>query len=490
MSSRRNGLGLLLLLAVSACNPLPHNSANSSVQQVTAEAVWADCGDGFQCATLLVPVDYSKPSGGKISLSLIRKQATNPSTRIGSLLMNPGGPGESGIDFLRSSAGDFANLNKSFDLLSWDPRGVGASTPVSCLDGPQLDSLLALDPVLDDPQEKQTFIQGQKDFVTACWRRNQDLLPFLDSKSTAQDMERIRAAVGDSRLSYMGFSYGTFIAEWYAHQFPTRVRAMVLDGVVLGNVSEPSPFGLVDEAETLEGSLRAYAGGCAGRSTCPYRDSGNPEARMEQTIGRLDAKPVAVGSRLLTRGLGLLAIFGAMYDAGSWPDLDRALASLDAGDGSPMLAFADTFNERYDDGTYASAVNGARDATQCIDAPRITADISQYDQLGPELVRASPLFGPMVQYSALHCAFWPVDGRPAQPSIEGVPPILLIGATGDPATPYAWAKEMNNEIPGSVLLTRDGNGHTSYGISDCIDSAADNYLISLALPAPNTVCTS
>jgi len=491
VSSRAIGVGILLVLAVSACNPLPHNTAHGLSHRGTADAVWANCGDGFQCATLHVPIDYSDPNGRQISLALIRKQATNPSNRIGSLLMNPGGPGESGLDFLRTSADDFANLNRSFDLVSWDPRGVGASSPISCMDGPQLDSLLALDPVLDDPQEKQTYIQGQKDFTSGCWRRNQDLLPFLDSKSTAEDLERIRVAVGDSKLTYMGFSYGTFIAEWYAHLFPTHVRAMVLDGVVLSDVSSPSPFDLVDEVAALEGSLRAYANGCAARTTCPYRDSSDPEARIEQTIGRLDSRAVAVGSRQLTRGLGLTAVFSAMYDEGSWPDLDRALASLDAGDGSPMLEFADAFNERNDDGTYSSAVNGALDATNCIDAPRMTADISAYDQLGPDLVKASPLFGPMVQYSALQCAYWPVDGKGLeQPSIEGAPPILLIGATGDPVTPYAWATEMNSEIPGSVLLTRDGNGHTSYGITDCIDSSADHYLINLALPAPHKVCSA
>src|SRR6266702_101424 len=359
VSSRAVGVGMLLVLAVSACNPLPHNAAHGLSHRGTADAVWTNCGDGFQCATLHVPVDYSNPNGRQISLALIRKQATNPSRRIGSLLMNPGGPGESGIDFLRISADDFANLNESFDLL-----------------------------------------------------------PFLDSKSTAQDMERIRVAIGDSKLTYMGFSYGTFIAEWYAHQFPTHVRAMVLDGVVLSDVSSFSPIDLVYAAAALEGSLRAYASGCAARTTCPYRNSGNQEARIEQTIGRLDSTPVAVGNRQLTRGLGLTAIFGAMYDEGSWPDLDRALASLDSGDGSQMLAFADNFNERNDDGTYSSAVNGALDATDCIDAPRATSEISAYDQLGPDLVKASPLFGPMLQYSALHCAYWAVDGRGLeQPSI-------------------------------------------------------------------------
>jgi pimeloyl-ACP methyl ester carboxylesterase len=480
------------MLAVGACSPLPHQAAHSPSPKASADAVWTNCGDGFQCTTLRVPVDYSKPNGLlQIPLALIRKQATETSGRIGSLLMNPGGPGESGVDFLRYSADAFANLNKSFDLVSWDPRGVGASSPVSCMTGQQLDALLALDPVLDDPQEKQAYIQGQKDFASGCWNRSQDLLPFVDTKSTAEDLERIRAAVGDPKLTYMGFSYGTFIAEWYAHQFPTHVRAMVLDGVVLSQVSESSPFALVSAAAALEGSLRAYAGDCAARTTCPYRGSSSPEARIEQTIGGLDSKPVPVGNRLLTRGLGLAAIFGAMYDTGSWPDLDRALASLDAGDGAPMLALADAFNERNDDGTYSSSLNGGLDATDCIDSPRATADISAYDQIGPDLVKASPLFGPMLQYGALKCAYWPVDGMGIeQPSIEGpVPPILLIGSTGDPVTPYDWAKEMNIEIPRSVLLTRDGNGHTSYGLDDCIDSTTDQYLIRLVTPASNTVCT-
>jgi pimeloyl-ACP methyl ester carboxylesterase len=481
-----------VLLAATACQHGSPSASPSLGSIGQAAVVWTDCYEGFQCTRLSVPVDYSNTQGLHISLALIRKPATDPAVRIGSLLMNPGGPGESGVDFLLSQAQDFDNLNKQFDLVSWDPRGVGASSPIQCLDGPQMDALLALDPVLDDPQEKQQYIVAHKSFVQACWRRNQALLPFMDSKSTAQDMERIRAATGDTKMTYLGFSYGTFIGQWYAHLFPSRLRAMVLDGVVFGFVSSSAPPSeLVGAAAVYEKSFQAYIRDCSSRPTCPYRTSADPEAQVELAMARLDAKPVTVGSRQLTRGLGLTALLAALYDPASWPDLDRSLASLDRGDGAPMLAFADAFNERNDDGTYANRVNGSLDATDCIDGPSEMSDISAYDQVGPYLVKASPLFGPMVQYSPLTCAYWPVEGQGLeQPSIEGAPPILLVGATGDPATPYQWAQLANAEIPGSVLLTREGNGHTSYGFSDCIDTATDDYLLHLVLPAPRTICST
>ena len=479
----------IAVLVVGACRVTLPGAAQSPGQFAQKPVPWFSCDDGFQCASLDVPLDYSNPGGRQISLALIRKPATEPSRRIGSLLINPGGPGESGIDSLRYSSDDFSALNTKLDLVSWDPRGIGRSTNVDCLSGPELDAFFALDPVLDDPKEKETYIQAQKDFDSACWRRHRDILPFMDSMSTAQDMERIRAAVGDSKLTYIGFSYGTYIGQWYAHLYPSHVRAMVLDGVVLADTRTPSPFDLVGLAEADEESLRPYLAGCPARSTCPYPASANIEVSIERAMAGLDAKPVAVGTRQLTRGLGLTALFNLIYDPSSAPDLDRALAALEKGDGSLMLQLADYFDERNDDGTYASAVNGGQDATSCIDGPDATANISDYDQAGPALTRASPLFGPMIQYAYLRCAFWPVDARGYdRPSIKGAPPILLIGATGDPVTPYEAAMQANTDIPRSVLLTREGSGHTSYGYTECIDAAANNYLLYLVLPPAHTTC--
>ncbi|HET7467434.1 MAG TPA: alpha/beta hydrolase [Candidatus Dormibacteraeota bacterium] len=486
------GFMVLVLLVVSACRPPLPGAVHSPSSFAHKQLTWSPCGGGFQCATLMVPIDYANHNGKQISLALLRKPATEPSGRIGSLLMNPGGPGESGNDYLRYASDDFATLNKRFDIVSWDPRGVGSSSPVECLTGSQLDDLFALDPVLDDPQEKQAYIQAQKDFASACWQKDHDLLPFMDSESTAEDMEQIRAALGDRKLTYLGFSYGTYLGQWYAHLYPKRVRAMVLDGVVFTTElnTATSPFDAVYDAQAFEDGLRAYIDDCPYRSTCPYHPSTNFEQRIEVAMAGLDAKPVAVGRRYLTRGLGLAALVAAVYFVDVWPDLDKALTALATGDGAPMLGLADYFNGRNDDGTYISEFNGALDATTCLDGLHPTADITAYDQAGPALIKASPLFGPMVQYQALRCAFWPVDAKGLEvPSVSSdVPPILLIGATGDPATSYQEAEQANQDIPGSVLLTRKGSGHTSYGYSACIDSAANNYLLFLVLPPAGTVC--
>jgi len=210
---------VLVVLVISACK-LPSPTATRTPSPPTqVELVWTDCTNGFQCATLQVPLDYSRPEGRQISLALIRKPVTDSARRIGSLLLNPGGPGGSGVRFLRGFAALLTNLNSRFDLVSWDPRGVGASTAVTCLDGPQLDAFLALDSVLDDRQEEDAFIKANQDFAIGCRHRSGDLLPFMDSESTARDMESIRAALGDSKLTYLGFSYGTLIGQWYAHRF-------------------------------------------------------------------------------------------------------------------------------------------------------------------------------------------------------------------------------------------------------------------------------
>src|SRR4029077_982605 len=252
----RRALGLFALVAVlSACTTHLPFGAGTGRSSSRAAVAWTDCADGFQCAELPVPLDYSNPSGRTISLALIRKPALQTyGPRIGSLLVNPGGPGDSGVDFLRNAGTMLDNLNQWFDLVSWDTRGVGGSAPVTCEDGPELDRYLALDSVLDDPAEKQAFIQATQDFTAGCEQRSGYLLPFMDSASTARDMDQIRQALGDSKLTYLGFSYGTYIGQWYAHLFPTRVRALSLDGVV-DSTAEDS---LTGQVAGFEQNLQAF----------------------------------------------------------------------------------------------------------------------------------------------------------------------------------------------------------------------------------------
>jgi pimeloyl-ACP methyl ester carboxylesterase len=457
------------------------------VRQTTRGLTWTECGDGFQCRTLQVPLDYSNSGGRQISLALIRMRASERSRRIGSVLLNPGGPGESGIQFLRDSIDGLRHLNQRFDLVSWDPRGVGESTPFTCLDSPHLDAYLAIDSVLDDPQEKAAYIQANKDFAAGCKSRSSDLMPFMDSESTARDMDRIREAVGDRTLTFLGFSYGTFIGQWYAHLFPTRIRALAFDGVVDPNATGGAdPIG---EVEGFQDNLDAFFADCKSRSSCGYGRSGDSQQKLLAAMARLDASPLPVGDRQLTRSLAMFGVLGALYDQGSWPDLADALTALDGGDGRHLLDLADYENERNPDGTYSNLANGAADATNCLDS-EVPADIAAYDKLGPELAKASPLFGPWAQYQGLMCAYWPVGPKNTQVRlfINNAPPILLVGGTNDPATPYADAVAVNKEIPGSVLLTRDGNGHTSYFDSSCAQADEDEYLINLILPAVGKVC--
>ena len=469
----------LVAILLAACTRNQPNAAHSPTPSPPPSKIaWADCGDGFQCGSLQVPLDYSKLDGRMISLALIRKPATVPSARMGSLLINPGGPGESGIDYLRGDVRVYSNLNRSFDLVSWDPRGVSASTPVHCLDNPQLDAYVALDSVLDDPQEKQATIDANKSFAAACEQHSGDLLPYIDSASTARDLDQIRGAVGDEKLTYLGYSYGTFIGQWYAHLFPTHVRALSLDGVVDPTVSANDS--LLGQVRGFEQNLRAYL---ASRSA----DRGT---RLSAAMARLDTQPLRVQNRQLTRSLAMTGVLLTLYSQQFWSYLDAALAGLDRGDGALLLALADEYVHRQPNGTYDNFIS-IDWATYCIDFA-VPTDVAAYDRLGPAFASASPFFGPWSQYSNLQCAYWPV--KPNHPEgplpIHGAPPILLIGGTNDPATPYAEAVAVSHQIDGSVLLTRRGNGHTSYDSSPCAHAAEDAYLIDLTLPAAGTVCAS
>jgi len=479
---------LVTVLLVACTRNAPTASSSPSPSHSAGKIAWTDCSGGFQCGTLAVPLDYSHPEGRTINLAVIRKPMTGQGPRIGSVLVNPGGPGESGIEFMRSDVKSLANLNRRFDLITWDPRGVAASTPVTCVDAPQEDDYLSIDTVLDDPQEKAAAIQADKDFAAGCQRRSGDLLPFMDTASTARDMDQIRAAVGDSKLTYLGFSYGTFIGQWYAKLFPTRVRALSLDGVLDPTI--PANESLRALVVGFEQNLQAFLADCKARTSCVYGRSGDPASKINSVMARLDATPLKVGSRQLTRSLAMTGLWFTLYDQSLWRYLDQGLTALDSGNGQILLLLADFYNKRKADGTYDNLFNGAYHATYCLDFP-VPTDIAAYDELGPSFAQASPLFGPWTQYSNLQCAYWPVrpKNHTAPLPINGAPPILLVGGTNDPATQYAEAQSVNKLIDGSILLTRSGNGHTSYDSSACAHAAEDAYLIDLTLPAAGTVCS-
>jgi len=477
------------MLLSAGCTPNP-KPATSSPTPSPSVLKWIDCGGGFQCSTVQVPLDYAHPEAGTIGIAISRKPATDPTRRIGSVLTNPGGPGASGIQFLRGEVPGMTYLNTRFDLIGFDPRGIGQSAAVRCLDGPQEDAFNALDPVLDDPQEKQATIDADKNFAASCQRRSASILPFVDTVSAARDMDVIRAALGDQKLTFLGFSYGTYLGQHYAHLFPTRVRALALDGVIDPTLM-PNDL-LYAQLVGFEQNLQSFLSDCRARKTgaspCAYAQAGDPGVKLMDLMQRLDTTPLVTGTRSLTRGLAVIGVLTPLYDQSSWPYLDQALTQADRGNGTLLLRFSDLYLGRKSDGTYDNQTD-ANTAVNCLDRPGPT-DIASYDALGPKFASASALFGPAFQYSNLICAYWPIKpkGKVGPITADGAPPILLIGGTGDPATPYAWAKAVNNMLTGSVLLTREGNGHVSYDKSACAKQVIDAYLIDLTLPPAGMVC--
>ncbi len=489
MGPRITAVAIAAILLLTACTRGTSQNAKASPRQVPSptKVAWTACG-AFQCGTVTVPLDYAHPENGTIGIAVIRKPATDTADRIGSVLTNPGGPGASGVQFLRDNASSMAALNVRFDLVGFDPRGIGGSSPVRCLDGPQEDTFNALDSVLDDPVEKQTLIDADKNFAAGCQQRSAKVLPFLDTPNAARDMDVIRAALGDDKLTYLGFSYGTFLGQHYAHLFPTHIRALALDGVVDPNLSANDL--LLAQVGGFEKNLQAFLADCRSRSSCTYGRSGDPGVKLTALMQRIDTNPMPVGNRALTRALALIGVLTALYDQSSWTYLDRALTVAEQGNGAVLLSFSDLYLGRNADGSYNNE-NDANYAVNCLDRP-VPTDVATYDALGPAFAKASPLFGPATQYSNLACAYWPVKptGSVGPITADGAPPILLVGGTNDPATPYAWAVAVHQSLAGSVLLTRNGNGHVSYFASTCAETIEDSYLINLKVPADGSTCSS
>ena len=480
---------LLLVLAVAAFGIFlaVHQYAKPT------SLVWAGCGGGFGCSTVKVPMDYSNPAGDTVQVALIRKPATDTSLRIGAVVLSTGLG--SGVTYLRQNAASLHALNSRFDLVGFDPRGVGLSSPVRCLTDSQRDSFNAMDAVLDDPSKKQAFLQAEQAFARACNQRSGRILPFVDTVSVARDLDVIRSGLGDAKLTYFGLGYGTFLGQMYAHLFPTHVRALALDGVVDPTLSNTDLW--LQQAAGFEANLQTFLDYCRGFVGCQLAraseidpKSFDPGARLSALMQRLEQNPLQVGNRTLTRQLAMAAVELDLLDQRYWASLDDALSHALRGDGQWLLTLADLANGRHGDGSYPSA-GGEPFATLCLDRPA-PSDVAAYDQLGPAFAQASSYFGLAFLYGSLACAYWPVKpkGSPQALTANGAPPILLIGGTQDPVTPYAWARAVNRQLAGSVLLTRQGYGFTSYDKSLCVREATTAYLTDLTLPAAGTICPS
>ncbi|WP_431035596.1 alpha/beta hydrolase [Streptomyces sp. P6-2-1] len=448
---------------------------------------------GLACATVRVPLDYSDPGGADVALSVARKPATGPGGRLGSLLLNPGGPGGSAVDFLTGYAGEHypEAVRARYDLVGVDPRGVGHSVPVRCLDGPGMDRWAATDVTPDDAADTAALRRSFHGFAEACRSRTGTLLGHVSTTEAARDLDIVRAVLGERRLDYVGASYGTFLGATYAELFPRRVGRMVLDGAM-----DPSLDARrlnLDQAAGFETAFRAFQRDCAHREDCPLPAAG-PAANgtLAAFLAALDRAPLPTddGTRTLTEAQATTGIIAALYTEAAWPALRRALGEAMDGDGTTLLSMSDAYYERGTNGHYSSLM-AANTAVNCLDAPPAFTGPAAVRAALPDFEKASPVFGRALAWTALICADWPhpATGTPHRITAEGAPPIVVVGTTRDPATPYRWARSLAAQLTSGRLLTYEGDGHTAYNRgSTCVDTTLTTYLLTGTPPTPDTTC--
>ncbi|MFE9848002.1 alpha/beta hydrolase [Streptomyces sp. NPDC005576] len=444
-------------------------------------------GGSWRCATVQVPLDYRKPDGDTIGIALIKRRATSTRERIGSLLFNFGGPGGSGVGTLPLAAGDYGRLNSRYDLVSFDPRGVAASEGVECRgDGETEASLKRVDLTPDTPAEEAAFMKDGAEIGAACEKNSGKVLPFLTTTNTARDMDLIRQVLGDQKLYYFGMSYGTELGGTYAHLFPGHVGRGVLDAVV-----DPTADTVGHARNQAEGFQRALGNYLEDRG----EDLEAGSARIARLLAKLDKNPLPTDSgRMLSESLAVIGIVTPLYSQSDWPLLTQALDEAeDNGTGNTLLALADSYNDRDENGHYGTMAQSQR-AISCADSSaRPTVDDAR--ALLPEFRKLSPVFGAFLAWdTAGWCANWPVTGEHDTPeaSAPGAAPILVIGTTGDPATPYEGAPRMADELGKDVgvLLTNKGEGHGSYGNGTCVTARTDSYFLDGKVPADGSTCSS
>jgi pimeloyl-ACP methyl ester carboxylesterase len=485
----------VLALLLAACSepdapPRAEPSARPSANAPSPALAWTPCDDGFACATLDVPLVEDDPAQGTVPLALTRLPAADPDNRIGSIVVNPGGPGASAVDFLQSSwAHVLPVVRERFDLVAFDPRGVGRSAPVRCAGTGELDRWFGLDPSPDDAAELDALVQGGAALTAGCARGAGRLAGHLSTREAVADLERVREAVGDEQLTYLGYSYGTTIGAAYVDRFPDRVRAMVLDGAFPQSLTWEQV--LTGQATGFEGALTSFLDDCE-RTACDYRrqvGGGLLPAAFDRLTARLDGAPLpGDATRDVGPGQLFLGVAAALYDRETgWPALAAALSAAERGDGAPLLALSDSYLGRGPEG-YTNA-NDANLVVNCSDRPW-PREPAAYVALSERLARSAPRFGPAVALSGLPCATWPAPAaeQPGAVTGKGAAPVVVVGTTGDPATPYAWAVALADELESGVLLTSRGEGHTVYAVDgpSCVVEALDAYLLTLEVPEQRT----
>ncbi|MGW2914795.1 alpha/beta hydrolase [Streptomyces asoensis] len=498
---------LLLTCSVAGCG------GDAQDEDLTAQELsWKDCpapsqaegggsapsplpdGDGWQCATMQAPLDWDDPEGDTIGIALIRARSSgDESRRIGSLIFNFGGPGGSGVSTLPAFGDEYAALRTRYDLVSFDPRGVGRSAGVRCENDRQLDAYFQQDGTPDDAAERTALLAHTKDFNAACEKNSARMLPHVRTTDAARDMDLMRQVLGDDRLYYFGISYGTELGGVYAHLFPRHVGRAVFDAVV--DPTQDAEQSSLGQARGFQLALGNFAAHCtSGTQDCPVGDTAQDvENRIADLLRTLDRKPLpGIFPRLLTQSAATNGIAQALYSQDFWEYLTEGLEQAYSGDGKVLMLLSDLMNGRSENGEYSN-ITAANVSINCADdKPRHST--AQVQEKLPRFRAASPVFGDFLAWSLVGCTDWPVPGAADHPDVgaPGSAPILVVGNTGDPATPYEGARKMVDALGRGVgvELTYKGQGHGAYGSKNtCVQSAVNGYLLDGKVPAAGTVCS-
>lgn len=454
------------------------------------ELQWRACREDAECTRVEVPLDYLRPEGRTIELSVIRVRADDQDDKVGSLLVNPGGPGASGVGYAASASYYFGEpVTDHFDVVGFDPRGVGESAPIDCLSDEQLDTFLASEPDPDRPAEVAEAAALMRQFGEGCLERSGRLTRHVSTEEAARDMDIIRAALGQQRMLYFGASYGTFLGATYAELFPRRVGRMVFDAAI-----DPS-VRMVEftrtQARGFETALRSYVAGCLRSDGCPLDgDVDQGVGQVQDLLAQLDRDPLPTGTeRELTEGLALYGIWAPLYNEASWPALDTALGAALDGDGSVLLQLADGYVGRGPDG-YADNSFEALYAVNCLDRDT-WIEPREVDRWARRMERVSPTFGRVMAFGMTSCGSWSVHSgkQPQELRAEGSEPIMVVGTSRDPATPLEWSEGLAAQLDAGVLVRRDGDGHTGYNAgNECVDDVVEAYLIAGEVPRRTVSC--
>lgn len=490
-------LTLFLTGCVSNPSPLPTSPASAIPESwkpyYTQQVQWEPCEEDFECATVKAPLDWENPQSAEISLAMIRSSATGQNP-LGSLFVNPGGPGAPGIDFVKSSL-DYAvtdEIAKNYDVIGFDPRGVGQSSAVTCFTDDSLLDEFLFEPLTSARGTQEWFEERQQaidTFVGACQENSGDLLAHVDTESAAHDLDMLRSVVGDRYLNYVGYSYGSLLGAIYADAFPGNVGRMLLDGA-LNPASENFDVSL-NQAIGFENALKAYLEDCLNSSECPFTGTVDSSMkRIASLLEELDAKPIASSdSRVLGADAMVTAIVAPLYDREAWSVLTQIFDEVFAGNPDTAWSAVDWYYNRVQ-GVYEDNSTEAFTAINCLDYP-VNSDRAQWAADAEKLAEVAPVIGPYLAWGDQLCLSWPAAAKrqPHEVSAEGSAPILVIGTTGDPATPYLWAQDLAAQLSNGHLLTFEAEGHAAYTQSNgCVDKVVEKYLLEGEVPPSGAKC--